>query len=106
MLRSCCCERPSGGSALSRGWRQHCLTDASARAFGTLTEIIVARVLAISCGWEDAIDHDLLRQDPALKIAVGRCPETSPALASQSTMTRLEKHAIEMGPSTSLSRPR
>jgi hypothetical protein len=55
-----------------------------------LAEIIGARVLAISCGHEDAIDHNELRDDPALKMAVGRCPETGPPLASQSTITRFE----------------
>ena len=55
-----------------------------------LAEIIGARVLAICCGYEDAIDHDHLRHDPALKMAVGRCPETGAPLASQSTVTRFE----------------
>ena len=41
-----------------------------------LVEIIGARVFAICCGWEDGIDHDHLRDDPALKMAVGRAPET------------------------------
>jgi hypothetical protein len=55
-----------------------------------LAEIIAARVFGICCGYEDAIDHDLLRHDPALKMAVGRCPETGAALASQSTISRFE----------------
>jgi hypothetical protein len=55
-----------------------------------LTEIIGGRVLGICCGHEDAIDHDQLRHDPALKMAVGRCPETGAPLASQSTVTRFE----------------
>ena len=55
-----------------------------------LTEIIGARVFGICCGYEDAIDHNRLRDDPALKMAVGRCPETGAALASQSTITRFE----------------
>ena len=55
-----------------------------------LAEIVGARVFGICCGWEDAIDHNLLRDDPALKMAVGRCPETGAALASQSTITRFE----------------
>jgi len=54
------------------------------------TEIIGARVFGICCGWEDAIDHNRLRDDPALKMAVGRLPETGAALASQSTMSRFE----------------
>ena len=55
-----------------------------------LVEIIGARVFAICCGWEDGIDHDHLRDDPALKMAVGRAPETGAALASQSTISRFE----------------
>ena len=53
-------------------------------------EIIGARVFAICCGYEDGIDHDRLRTDPALKMAVGRCPETGADLASQSTISRFE----------------
>lgn len=55
-----------------------------------LTEIIAARVFGICCGYEDGIDHDVLRHDPALKMAVGRCPETGADLASQSTISRFE----------------
>ena len=53
-------------------------------------EIIGARVFGICCGYEDGIDHDRLRTDPALKMAVGRCPETGADLASQSTISRFE----------------
>ena len=55
-----------------------------------LAEIIGARVLGICCGWEDGIDHDRLRDDPLLKMAVGRAPETGAPLASQSTISRFE----------------
>jgi hypothetical protein len=55
-----------------------------------LAEIIGARVFGICCGYEDGIDHDQLRHDPALKMAVGRCPETGDDLASQSTISRFE----------------
>ena len=54
------------------------------------TEIVGARVFGICCGWEDAIDLNQLRDDPALKMAVGRCPESGAALASQSTISRFE----------------
>lgn len=37
-------------------------------------EIIAARVFGICCGYEDGIDHDQLRSDPALKMAVGLSP--------------------------------
>jgi hypothetical protein len=53
-------------------------------------EIIGARVFGICCGHEDGIDHDRLRDDPALKMAVGRPPETGAPLASQSTISRFE----------------
>jgi hypothetical protein len=53
-------------------------------------EIIGARVFGICEGYEDAIDHDSLRHDPALKMAVGRCPESGAPLASQSTISRFE----------------
>jgi hypothetical protein len=46
--------------------------------------------MAIACGYKDAIDHDRLRHDPLMKIAVGRHPQTGAPLASQSTISRLE----------------
>ena len=55
-----------------------------------LWEIIAARVFGICCGYEDGIDHNALRTDPALKMAVGRCPQTGADLASQSTISRFE----------------
>lgn len=60
------------------------------RVHHTHREIIGARVFGICCGWEDGIDHDRLRDDPALKMAVGRCPDTGEPLASQSTISRFE----------------
>src|SRR5712672_320753 len=53
-------------------------------------EMVMARVLAIACGHEDAIDLDRLRHDPLMKLAVGRWPESGQPLASQSTISRLE----------------
>jgi Transposase DDE domain group 1 len=53
-------------------------------------EIVMARVSAIACGYEDGIDLDRLRHDPLLKLAVGRCPESGAALASQATVSRVE----------------
>ena len=53
-------------------------------------EMVMARVAAIACGHEDAIDLDRLRHDPLMKIAVGRCPTSGAPLASQSTISRLE----------------
>jgi len=53
-------------------------------------ELVMARTAAIACGHKDAIDLDRLRHDPLLKLAVGRCPQSGAALASQSTISRLE----------------
>jgi hypothetical protein len=53
-------------------------------------EMVTARVTAIACGHKDAIDLDRLRHDPLMKLAVGRCPQSGAALASQSTISRLE----------------
>ena len=61
-----------------------------ARVRHRLTEIIAQRVLGICCGYEDGIDHDTLRDDPALKMATGRAPESGAPLASQSTISRFE----------------
>jgi hypothetical protein len=53
-------------------------------------EMVTARVAAIACGYEDNNDLDRLRHDPLMKLAVGRCPQSGAALASQSTICRLE----------------
>jgi hypothetical protein len=55
-----------------------------------MLEMLMERVSAIACGYEDAIDLDRLRHDPLMKATVGRCPETGEPLASQSTISRLE----------------
>ena len=53
-------------------------------------EIVIARSAAIACGHKGANDLDRLRHDPLMKITVGRCPQSGAALASQSTISRLE----------------
>jgi len=55
-----------------------------------VAEMIRFRALAIAAGYPDANDCDVLRKDPAFKMAVGRLPETGADLCSQPTMTRLE----------------
>ena len=50
-------------------------------------------MLMIAAGYEDCDDVDALRTDPALKIAVGRCPESGADLMSQPTLSRLENLA-------------
>jgi hypothetical protein len=56
-------------------------------------EMVLARMLMIAAGYEDCDDVDALRTDPALKIAVGRCPVTGADLMSQPTLSRLENLA-------------
>src|SRR2546421_7847 len=55
-----------------------------------LVEMGMARGSAVSRGHPGAIDLDRLRHDPLMKLAVGRCPDSGAALASQSTISRLE----------------
>ncbi len=47
-------------------------------------------MLAIVAGYEDGNDCNTLRSDPVFKMALGRLPESGPALCSQSTVSRLE----------------
>jgi hypothetical protein len=56
-------------------------------------EMATARMLMIAAGYEDCDDVDALRADPALKIAVDRCPESGADLMSQPTLSRLENLA-------------
>ena len=66
------------------------LRQAASRICHDMFELVMARVSAIACGHEDAIDLDRLRHDPLMKLAVGRCPDSGAPLASQSTISRLE----------------
>ena len=52
-----------------------------------MAEMIRFRVLLIAAGYPDANDCDALRVDPAFKMAVGRLPESGPALCSQPTIS-------------------
>jgi DDE family transposase len=56
----------------------------------TIADMIRARVFAICCGYEDADDLDVLRSDPAFKLACGRLPDSGRDLCSQPTVSRLE----------------
>ncbi|MBT3770588.1 MAG: IS1380 family transposase [Rhodospirillaceae bacterium] len=53
-------------------------------------DMIRARMFAIACGYEDCDDLDLLRFDPAFKLACGRLSESGADLMSQPTLSRLE----------------
>jgi len=56
----------------------------------TIADMIRARVFAICCGYEDVDDLDVLRSDPAFKLACGRLPDSGRDLCSQPTLSRLE----------------
>jgi hypothetical protein len=56
----------------------------------TQPDMIWARMFAIACGYEDCDDLDVLRFDPAFKLACGRLSETGDDLMSQPTLSRLE----------------
>ena len=62
-----------------------CLTDGRDPASTThsYADMIRARMFAIACGYEDCDDLDVLRFDPAFKLACGRLPETGNDLMSQ-----------------------
>lgn len=60
------------------------------RVTHTLADMIRARIFAIACGYEDCNDLDILRKDPAFKLACGRLPDSGVDLCSQPTLSRLE----------------
>jgi Transposase DDE domain group 1 len=64
-----------------------------ARVRHSYAEMAMARMVMIAAGYEDCDDVDALKSDPALKIAVGRAPETGEDLMSQPTLSRLENLA-------------
>jgi len=80
--------RSRGLSALSAS----CIADARdpSRVVHSFEAVIQARMVAIACGHEDCDDLDILRHDPALKIACDKRPDAQIALASQPTLSRLE----------------
>ncbi|MBC7542522.1 MAG: IS1380 family transposase [Candidatus Sericytochromatia bacterium] len=55
-----------------------------------LVTLLRQRIFQIAMGWEDCDDGDLLRSDPALKLACDRQPASNEPLASQPTLSRLE----------------
>ena len=52
--------------------------------------MIAQRVIAVALGYEDLNDHQQLRVDPGLQVAVGKTPEEGSTLASPPTLCRLE----------------
>ena len=52
--------------------------------------MLAQRIIAIAAGYEDLNDHQTLRADPALQLAVGKIPDNASKLASPPTLCRLE----------------
>jgi len=69
-----------------------CINDTrrSSSIMHSVNELTTQRVFQIACGYEDGNDSNSLRIDPALKMALGRLPESGLDLASQPTFSRLE----------------
>jgi hypothetical protein len=53
-------------------------------------ELVRQHVYGIACGYEDLVDHASLRTDPLLAAVVGKAEPAEDALASPSTLNRLE----------------
>ena len=72
----------------------------SSRIEHTVEELLAQRVLGLICGYEDLNDHDSIRDDALLAVAVGKADPTGTqrkrerdrghALAGKSTLNRLE----------------
>ena len=54
----------------------------------SVADILRARMLAISCAYEDADDLDHLCNDPGFKLACCRLPDSGRDLCSQPTVSR------------------
>lgn len=65
-------------------------TRQSSKIKHSIEEMVRARVYGICCGYEDANDHDSLRDDTAFKLACDHLPVTGNSLASQPSISRLE----------------
>lgn len=52
-------------------------------------ELVKQRVVGLALGYEDLVDHDFLRRDPLLAVALDRVDAERP-LAGKSTLNRLE----------------
>lgn len=76
-----------------------CFTDGRmpGRISHDIATLVGQRVFGIALGHEDLIDHDDLRRDPALGLALGRIEARRPGLAplaGKSTLNRLEHAPI------------
>ncbi len=56
----------------------------------SVQQMLAQRVYALALGYEDLNDHDQLRNDPLLRVLAGKAEPGEEALASKSTLNRLE----------------
>ncbi len=56
----------------------------------SVQQMLAQRVYALALGYEDLNDHDQLRNDPLLQVLAGKAEPGEEALASKSTLNRLE----------------
>ena len=68
------------------------LTDSrqAAKVRHSLWDLMRQRVYGVICGYEDCNDSARLRDDPVLKLLLGRDPIRGESLASQATLSRFE----------------
>jgi hypothetical protein len=75
---------------LAQCFRDHRVADAVTHS---VADLLRQRIFALALGYEDLIDHDALRFDPALTAILGKAGRQ---LAGKSTLNRLE-HAGKIG---------
>jgi hypothetical protein len=56
----------------------------------SVEQMLAQRVYALALGYEDLNDHELLRNDPLLRMLAGKAEPDKEALAGKSTLNRLE----------------
>ncbi len=74
------------------GWTARfaaCIRDTRGEPVHSVLSMVRQRAYGIIAGYEDANDHDTLRDDPVFKMITGTLPDGDP-LASQPTLSRLE----------------
>lgn len=54
-----------------------------ARVQHSYADMVLSRMVMIAAGYEDCDEIDVLRSDPAFKIAIGRAPDSGANLMSQ-----------------------
>ena len=73
MQGCCCCERSRGGRGLIAGLAECFRDHRDPRLIEhTVEELLGQRIYGLCLGYEDLNDHDQLRTDPMLAVAVNK----------------------------------